>query len=89
MIAAGESLKAKKYDVPTLMILGSEDKNVPFAVTSDVQSWATRTIVIGGKGHELCYGEEESDGGYQCYLPDIDRFLDYCLSLQKSQTWNS
>ena len=64
--------------VPTLLIIGSADKNVPFDVTNDVQSWATRTIVIGGYGHELC-DEIVNGGGYYCYLPDIERFLDYCL----------
>ena len=64
--------------VPTLLIIGSADKNVPFDVTNEVQSWATRTIVIGGYGHELC-DEIVNGGGYYCYLPDIERFLDYCL----------
>ena len=64
--------------VPTLLIIGSADKKVPFDVTNDVQSWATRTIVIGGYGHELC-DEIVKGGGYYCYLPDIERFLDYCL----------
>ena len=80
MMEAGESLKTKAHDIPTLLIMGSVDKNVPFAVTEDVQSWATRTIIVGGKGHEL--GDEVVEGGgYHCYLPDIDRFLDYCSSL--------
>jgi acetyl esterase/lipase len=64
--------------VPTLLIIGSADKNVPFDVTNDVQGWATRTVVIGGYGHELC-DEIVNGGGYYCYLPDIVRFLDYCL----------
>ena len=42
-----------QHDIPTLLIIGSADKNVPFDVTADVQSWATRTIVVGGKGHEI------------------------------------
>jgi len=80
MAEAGDALKTNKHDVPTLLIIGSADKNVPFAVTNDVQSWATRTIVMGGKGHELC--EEVVPGkGYHCYLPDVDRFLEYCLSM--------
>lgn len=65
--------------VPTLLIIGSADKNVPFDVTNDVQSWATRTIVIGGYGHELCDEIVNGGSGYYCYLPDIERFLDYCL----------
>jgi len=79
MKEAGDSLKVNTYDVPTLLIIGSKDKNVPFAVTNDVQAWATRTIVVGGRGHELC--DEVVEGGYHCYLGDIDRFLGYCLSL--------
>ena len=79
MKEAGESLKENKQDIPTLLIIGSADKNVPFSVTADVQSWATRTIVIGGRGHELC-DEVVEGGGYHCYLSDIDRFLEYCLS---------
>jgi len=69
---------ATNHRVPTLLIIGSADKNVPFDVTNDVQGWATRTIVIGGYGHELC-DEIVNGGGYYCYLPDIERFLDYCL----------
>ena len=86
MKEAGSSLTTPQHDIPTLMILGSQDKNVPFSVTSDVQTWATRTIVIGGRGHELCDGEGSEvveGGGYHCYLGDIDRFVDYCLSLKK------
>lgn len=81
MREAGEALRTNEGGVPTLLIVGSRDKNVPLDVTADVQAWATRTIVIGGRGHELC-DELVEGGGYHCYLPDIDRFLDYCL-LQK------
>ncbi len=72
--------------VPTLLILGSQDKNVPFGVTKDVQSWATRTVVIGGKGHELCDDISDIIGGYQCYLPDVARFLDFCLGRDGAET---
>ena len=91
MMMAAESIKSgggsstkssittsTNHRVPTLLIIGSADKNVPFDVTNDVQGWATRTIVIGGYGHELC-DEIVNGGGYYCYLPDIERFLDYCL----------
>lgn len=80
MARAGEFLKTKRHDVPTLLIAGSADKNVPFSVIRDVQSWATRTVIVGGMGHELCSQLVEG-GGYHCYLPDVDRFVDYCLSL--------
>ena len=77
---SSSSITTTKNDrVPTLLIIGSADKNVPFDVTNDVQSWATRTIVIGGYGHELCDEIVNGGSGYYCYLPDIERFLDYCL----------
>ena len=79
MIQAGEALKENVNNVPTLLILGSRDKNVPLDVTKDVLSWATRTVVIGGRGHELCDKIDDLVGGYQCYLPDIERFLEHCL----------
>ena len=84
MIEAGNSLKTKRHDVPTLMILGSIDKNVPCAVTADVQSWVMRTIVVGGKGHEPCdqvvMDENGVGGGYHCYLSDIFSFVHFALS---------
>lgn len=78
MLEASESTRSNTKNVPTLLIIGSADKNVPFDVTNEVQGWATRTIVIGGMGHELC-DEIVRDGGYCCYLPDIERFLEHCL----------
>ena len=83
MKEAGNSLKNNIHNIPTLLIIGSVDKNVPFSVTADVQAWATRTIVIGGKGHELC-DEIVKGGEYHCYLGDVDRFLEYCLSLRET-----
>mmetsp|Transcript_19275 Transcript_19275/g.28757 ORF Transcript_19275/g.28757 Transcript_19275/m.28757 type:complete len:302 (+) Transcript_19275:73-978(+) len=79
MLEARESTKSNTKNVPTLLIIGSADKNVPFDVTNEVQGWATRTVVIGGKGHELCDKIVESGGHYCCYLPDIERFLKHCL----------
>jgi hypothetical protein len=90
--SGGSSLSTKSsittttnHRVPTLLIIGSADKNVPFDVTNDVQSWATRTVVIGGYGHELC-DEIVNGGGYYCYLPDIERFLDYCLEDREEES---
>jgi acetyl esterase/lipase len=80
MLEASASTKSNTRNVPTLLIIGSADKNVPFVVTNEVQGWATRTIVIGGRGHELC---DEVVGGYCCYLPDVERFLEYCLREEK------
>ena len=79
MLEASESTRSNTKNVPTLLIIGSADKNVPFDVTNEVQGWATRTVVIGGKGHELCDKIVESGGHYCCYLPDIERFLKHCL----------
>ena len=84
MKEAGESLRSRQASVPTLLIIGSADKNVPLKITLDVQSWADRTICIGGKGHELCDKIVEG-GGYNCYLSDIDRFLEFCLAQRKDQ----
>ena len=79
MKEAGESLRSRQASVSTLLIIGSSDKNVPLNVTLDVQRWADRTICIGGKGHELCDKIVEG-GGYDCYLSDIDRFLEFCIA---------
>mmetsp|Transcript_11020 Transcript_11020/g.25640 ORF Transcript_11020/g.25640 Transcript_11020/m.25640 type:complete len:313 (+) Transcript_11020:157-1095(+) len=79
MKEAGESLRSRQAPVPTLLIIGSADKNVPLSITLDVQSWADRTVCLGGKGHELCDKIVEG-GGYDCYLSDINRFLEFCLA---------
>lgn len=71
---------------PTLLIIGSKDKNVPFEVTKGIQSWATRTIVVGGRGHEICDSVEEICGRYDDYIPDVMRFLDYVLCERKNDT---
>jgi pimeloyl-ACP methyl ester carboxylesterase len=80
MIEAGERLKINVNNVPTLLIIGANDKNVPFEVTKLVKLWATRTIVVGGSGHELCDTVDGISGTYHDYIPDIDRFLDYCMA---------
>ena len=77
MIEAGDFLNSPSHDVPTLMILGSVDKNIPYEVVDRVKSWATRTVVVGGRGHELC-NEVVKGGGYHCYLPDVERFIEHC-----------
>lgn len=84
MNEAGEALCSNVNNVPTLLIIGSKDKNVPFEVTKHVQSWATRTVVVGGRGHELCDSVSEIRGTYHDYIPDVDKFLDY-VSLQNIQ----
>ena len=81
MYQAGENLKRNVNNVPTLLILGSRDKNVPFDVTKMVQRWATRTIVLGGRGHEICDSIDDIRGTYHDYMGDVERFLDYCIEL--------
>jgi hypothetical protein len=77
MRQAGEVLNSSKNGTPTLLIIGSKDKNVPFEVTKVIQSWATRTIIVGGRGHELCDSVEEIRGTYDDYIPDCMKFLDH------------
>ncbi len=77
MRQAGELLNSSKNGTPTLLIIGSKDKNVPFEVTKVIQSWATRTIIVGGRGHELCDSVEEIRGTYDDYIPDCMKFLDH------------
>lgn len=72
---AGEALRTPS-SVPTLLVLGSVDRNVPFRVTSDVQGWATRTVVVGGAGHEI---NDAVPPGYRSYLPDIDKFVEHIM----------
>jgi len=84
MLAASESFQikaARQRDViPTLLIVGSIDKNVPFSVIEHVQQWATRTVVVGGYGHEISM-ELVKGGGYHCYLGDVERFLNQCVKV--------
>ena len=86
MIKAGEALQNNTNNVPTLLIIGSKDKNVPFEVTRMIQSWATRTIVVGGRGHEICDSVEGIKGTYHDYISDVERFLDYVLEQRETKT---
>merc|ERR1712232_208879 len=52
MKEAGEELTTPGM-LPTFVVLGGEDKNVPGDVTIGVQAWAKTTFVVGGHGHEL------------------------------------
>ena len=67
---AGDALDIPS-SVPTLMIIGACDTNVPPQVTSGVQSWATRTISIGGRGHEICNAPPIPES----WIPDVKRFV--------------
>ena len=37
----------------TFVVAGGHDKNVPLHVLSDVLLWAHRSLVLGGRGHEI------------------------------------
>lgn len=74
MAMASDDVVDNVNEVPTLLVLGSADKNVPSQVTQGmVDSWATRTVIIGGAGHEL-QAAPLADFR-QSYLPDVERFL--------------
>ena len=75
MHAAGEVLRLPSR-VPTLMVLGSADKNVPQQVTVGVQSWAHRTLVLGNVGHEL---QNAPPPGASSWVPDVRQFVHSAL----------
>ena len=74
MAMASEEVQENIHKIPTLLILGSVDANVPPQVTQHlVESWASRTIIIGGAGHEI---SDAPPADYtESYLPDVERFL--------------
>lgn len=39
---------------PVMLILAELDKNVPMRVVAGVRQWATRELVMQGRGHETC-----------------------------------
>lgn len=74
MAMASDEVVENMNKVPTLLILGSADKNIPSQVTQGVvDTWASRTIIIGGAGHELQSSPPPNLS--QSYLPDVERFL--------------
>lgn len=74
MAAASEEVSENVHKVPTLLILGSADANVPPQVTQHlVDTWASRTIIIGGAGHELANAPPADFS--ESYIPDVERFL--------------
>ena len=78
MSIATEQVVKNKHGIPTLLVLGGADKNIPFQVTQNVQQeWATRTIILGGIGHEL--QNEPSASPAHNYVSDINRFLEVLL----------
>jgi len=71
---ASEDVSENVHQVPTLLILGSADAYVPPQVTQQlVDTWASRTIIIGGAGHEI-QNAPPADFA-QSYIPDVERFL--------------
>jgi len=82
MEEAGESLRLRRDNInnlhhppPTLLIMGSADKNVPMYVCEFIQAWATRTIIVGGAGHEIQDVPPVNVDDFQTYLWDIHQFL--------------
>jgi pimeloyl-ACP methyl ester carboxylesterase len=74
MAVAADVVQSNLHQVPTLLILGSADANVPPQVTQNVvNQWATRTVILGGAGHEL--QNEPPKDPHQSYIPDMERFL--------------
>jgi pimeloyl-ACP methyl ester carboxylesterase len=72
---AVDAVASNQHQVPTLFVLGADDKIVPTIVNQQAQhKWAcSRTVMIAGAGHEL-QNQPPSDPD-QSYLPDVDRFL--------------
>jgi hypothetical protein len=81
MQQATKQVQSNRHGVPTLLIVGAADKNVPPQVIQN--AWATRTISIGGAGHEIQNAfptHPEQD-----FVPDIDRFLKTVLKEEPLQ----
>ena len=77
---ATEEIVENKYNIPTLVIVGANDANVPYQVTQHVQhTWSYRTILLGQNcGHEIQMDIPTTHPNLN-YIPDIDRFLnEYC-----------
>eukprot|EP00929_Paragymnodinium_shiwhaense_P018723 TRINITY_DN12996_c0_g1_i1.p1 TRINITY_DN12996_c0_g1~~TRINITY_DN12996_c0_g1_i1.p1 ORF type:complete len:295 (+),score=55.99 TRINITY_DN12996_c0_g1_i1:37-921(+) len=76
MNAAGKELLRPGL-VPTFMVLGGQDKNIPFDVVVGVQAWAKKTITVGCHGHELQAADatEPSD----CYAAALKLFLQWAV----------
>lgn len=74
MSDAARELEANRHAIPTLMVVGAMDKNVPPQVTQHIQNfWAMRTVSVGGAGHEI-QNEFPSNPGKD-FVPDLDAFL--------------
>lgn len=74
MIKAADSILQNINEVPTLLILGSADANIPPQVSQHhMDYWATRTVIVGGAGHEI-QNFPPTDPN-KSYIPDIERFL--------------
>lgn len=83
MSMAADEVSTNKNKIPTLLVLGAVDRNIPPNVTQNVQQqWAARTIVIGGAGHELQM-EIQSDP-MKNYILDLDRFLKSVLKEEET-----
>lgn len=84
MAFAAERVAHNHHHMPTLVILGAHDQNVPAVVTQGtIQNWAWRTIIIGSAGHEI-QNSPPAVHSYDCYLHDINRFL-HAVVLRQDQ----
>mmetsp|Transcript_19337 Transcript_19337/g.28619 ORF Transcript_19337/g.28619 Transcript_19337/m.28619 type:complete len:287 (+) Transcript_19337:49-909(+) len=90
MEAAGELFQsyriANRGVPPTLLIMGAVDKNVPMHVHQLVQAWATRTIIVGGAGHEIQNEPPTGELNIKKFLWDIDEFLTIVLRKKKNDS---
>jgi alpha/beta superfamily hydrolase len=78
MSLAAAAVESNQHNIPTILIAGAQDKNVPpQVIQTTVSQWASRTIVIGNAGHELQTAIPSDPD--QSYLPDLDRFLSTVL----------
>jgi len=72
MDRAGEELLTRSDSTPpTMVVLGREDKNVPFGVVRRLVEWADRTVIVPG-GHEV---QDVVPEGKDSYLEDVRRFI--------------
>lgn len=90
MKEAAKQVHSNQHGIPTLLIVGASDKNVPPQVTQHIQnSWATRTISIGGAGHEIQNIFPTNEDPEKNFVPDIDQFLKAVVLQQPNNSCKS
>jgi acetyl esterase/lipase len=70
-MAAARDLVEDSAAGPTFVVAGAWDKNVPLHVLTKVMSWATRTLVLGERGHEIQAALKDED--YDEIMPWLRR----------------